>query len=382
MATNVMTVAEVTELWDRYAAGETVAVIARALNRPFQSVNDRIRTAGGVRPVIPQRSDRHLSWTDREEISRGLAAGESLRLIGRRLGRAASTISREVAANGGRDRYRAAVADHRAMLNRRRPKTSKLALSAALREVVADKLAVKWSPFQIAGWLRREYPDDQEMWVSPETIYRSLFVQSKGALNRQLTRHLRTRRTVRKPGSRNRARGTGKGQLTNTVSIRERPAEVADRAVPGHWEGDLLMGKGMSAIVTLVERSTRFTMLIALPEGHASHKVVTALAQHVTTLPEQLRRSLTWDQGKEMAEHLTFTVDTGVQVYFCDPKSPWQRGTNENTNGLLRQYFPKGTDLRAITQDEFNDVAAELNGRPRGVLDFMTPSEKYYEAVA
>ncbi len=277
MVVNPMTVAEVTELWDRYAAGETAATIARGLNRPFQSVNDRIRKAGGVRPTIPRRSDRHLSWADREEISRGLAAGESLRSIGRRLGRAPSTICREVNSNGGSARYRAAVADYRAVLNRRRPKTSKLSASRVLREVVEDKLALKWSPFQIAGWLRREF-DDEGMWVSHETIYRSLFVQSKGALKRQLTRHLRTRRTVRKPGSRNRARGTGKGQLTNTVSIRERPAEADDRAVPGHWEGDLLMGKNMSVIVTLVERSTRFTMLIALPDGHASPKVVAALS--------------------------------------------------------------------------------------------------------
>ena len=218
--------------------------------------------------------------------------------------------------------------------------------------------------------------------MSHETIYRSLFVQSKGALKRQLTTHLRSRRTVRKPGSRNRARGSGKGQITHMVNISQRPAEVADRAVPGHWEGDLIMGKGMSAVITLVERSTRFAMLIALPDGHASHKVVAALTQHITTLPDQLRRSLTWDQGKEMADHATFTVDTGVQVYFCDPKSPWQRGTNENTNRLLRQYFPKGTDLRALSQDDLDAVAAELNERPRETLGFKTPSAKFYEAVA
>ncbi len=268
------------------------------------------------------------------------------------------------------------------MLRRRRPKAAKLATCHALRDVVQSKLELCWSPRQIDGWLRDEHPDDQEWWVSHETIYRSLFVQSKGALKRQLTAHLRTRRTVRKPGSRNRARGTGKGQITHMVNISQRPAEADDRAVPGHWEGDLIMGKGMSAVITLVERSTRFAMLIALPDGHASHKVVAALTSHITTLPDQLRRSLTWDQGKEMAEHVTFTVDTGVQVYFCDPKSPWQRGSNENTNGLLRQYFPKGTDLRAVTQERFDEVAAELNGRPRGVLQFMTPSEKYYEAVA
>ena len=382
MPKNPMSPDELALLWDLYESGQTAAVIARRMNRPFASVNERILTAGGIRPVIPQRPPRALSAAEREEISRGLAAGTSLRCIARGLGRPPSTISREVARNGGRRRYRAERAERSAMMRRRRPKASKLATCHALRDVVQDKLELRWSPRQIDGWLRDEHPDDQEWWVSHETIYRSLFVQSKGALKRQLTAHLRTRRTVRKPGSRNRARGTGKGQITNMVNISQRPAEVADRAVPGHWEGDLVMGKGMSAVITLVERSTRFAMLIALPDGHASHKVVAALSEHITTLPDQLRRSLTWDQGKEMAEHLTFTVDTGVQVYFCDPKSPWQRGTNENTNRLLRQYFPKGTDLRALTQDELDAVAAELNERPRQTLGFKTPSAKFYEAVA
>ena len=382
MPKNPMSVDEVSLLWDLYAAGETAAVIARRMNRPYPSVNERITTAGGIRPVIPHRPARSLSTAEREEISRGLAAGESLRCIAGRLGRPASTISREVGRNGGRRRYRASAAERSAMLRRRRPKESRLATCHALRDVVQSKLELCWSPRQIDGWLRDEFPDDQEWWVSHETIYRSLFVQSKGALKRQLTAHLRTRRTVRKPGSRNRARGTGKGQITHMVNISERPAEVADRAVPGHWEGDLIMGKGMSAVITLVERSTRFAMLIALPDGHASHKVVAALTEHITTLPDQLRRSLTWDQGKEMADHARFTVDTGVQVYFCDPKSPWQRGTNENTNRLLRQYFPKGTDLRALSQHQLDAVAAELNGRPRETLGFKTPSAKFYEAVA
>ena len=382
MPKNPMSVEEVALLWDLYAAGETAAVIARRMNRPFVSVNERILTAGGIRPVIPRRPVRALTAAEREEISRGLAAGESLRCIAGRLARPASTISREVARNGGRRQYRAARAERSAMLRRRRPKAAKLATCHALRDEVQSKLEVCWSPRQIQCWLRVEHPDDQEWRVSHETIYRSLFVQSTGALNRQLTRHLRSGRAVRKPGSRNRARGTGKGQITNMVNISQRPAEVEDRAVPGHWEGDLIMGKGMSAVITLVERSTRFAMLIALPDGHASHKVVAALTQHITTLPDQLRRSLTWDQGKEMAEHLTFTVDSGVQVYFCDPKSPWQRGTNENTNGLLRQYFPKGTDLRAVSQDDLDAVAAELNERPRETLGFRTPSAKFYEAVA
>jgi len=382
VAKNFMTADELAQLWDLYAAGDTAATIARKLCRPNATVNDRIRVAGGIRPVIPQRPPRALSAAEREEISRGLAAGQSLRCIAARLGRAASTVSREVTRNGGRRRYRAGVAEQEAMARRRRPKPSKLATCPALRQAVQDMLEQRWSPGQIAGWLRDEHPDDQEWWVSHETIYRSLFVQSKGALKRQLTVHLRSRRTVRKPGSHNRSRGTGKGQITNMVNISQRPAEADDRAVPGHWEGDLIMGKGLSAVITLVERSTRFAMLIALPDGHASPKVVAALADHITTLPEQLRRSLTWDQGKEMAQHLAFTVDTGVQVYFCDPKSPWQRGTNENTNRLLREYFPKGTDLRKITQDELDAVAAQLNGRPRKTLGFKTPSTKFYEAVA
>jgi len=382
MGTNLMSSGELEQLWDLYGAGETAAAIARKLGRPAGTVNDRIRDAGGIRPVIARAAAIHLTTGEREEISRGLAAGESLRCIARRLGRAPSTVSREVSRHGGARRYRAGAADCAAMHNRRRPKPSRLATHTELRHVVEDKLALRWSPGQIAGWLRLEFPDDQEMWVSHETIYRSLFVQSKGALKRQLTAYLRTRRQVRKPGSHNRTRGTGKGQLTHTVHISQRPAEAEDRAVPGHWEGDLIMGKGQSAVVTLVERATRFAMLIALPEGHASDKVVAALAAQIATLPEQLRRSLTWDQGKEMAQHATFTVDTGVQIYFCDPKSPWQRGTNENTNRLLRQYFPKSTDLKAIAQAELDAVAAELNGRPRKTLGFLTPSQKFYEAVA
>ena len=382
MGTNLMSSGELEQLWDLYGAGETAAAIARKLGRPAGTVNDRIRDAGGIRPVIARAAAIHLTTGEREEISRGLAAGESLRCIARRLGRAPSTVSREVSRHGGARRYRAGAADCAAMHNRRRPKPSRLATHTELRHVVEDKLALRWSPGQIAGWLRLEFCDDQEMWVSHETIYRSLFVQSKGALKRQLTAYLRTRRQVRKPGSHNRTRGTGKGQLTHTVHISQRPAEAEDRAVPGHWEGDLIMGKGQSAVVTLVERATRFAMLIALPEGHASDKVVAALAAQITTLPEQLRRSLTWDQGKEMAQHATFTVDTGVQIYFCDPKSPWQRGTNENTNRLLRQYFPKSTDLKAIVQAELDAVAAELNGRPRKTLEFLTPSQKFYEAVA
>jgi IS30 family transposase len=246
---------------------------------------------------------------------------------------------------------------------------------------VAAKLEQRWSPEQIAGWLKRTYPQDPELQVSHETIYRTLFVQSRGALKRELTEHLRTRRRIRRPGGRNYRRTDGRGQLVDIVHISQRPAEAEDRAVPGHWEGDLILGKGMSAIGTLVERSTRFLLLIHLERIKSEH-VVGELTRHVQTLPDQLRRSVTWDQGKEMALHANFTIDTGIQVYFCDPKSPWQRGTNENTNGLLRQYFPKRTDLKPYSQADLDAIAAELNGRPRKTLEFMTPSEKFAEAVA
>ena len=334
------------------------------------------------RPPVrePVRSPLRLSLAEREEISRGLVAGESLRVIAGRLGRSASTISREVAANGGRRRYRACSADRAAVSRMRRPKRSKLASCARLRAVVEEKLESRWSPTQISGWLVEQFPGDPEMRVSHETIYLSLFVQSRGALRKELTRYLRSGHTTRRPQGHSSM--NGQGQLRGTLNIRERPAEANDRAVPGHWEGDLLMGKGMRAIATLVERKTRFVMLIALPNGHAADVVADALAAKIVELPEQLRRSLTWDQGKEMASHVRFTDETGVPVYFCDPRSPWQRGSNENTNGLLRQYFPKRTEIAHYTQAELDAVAAELNGRPRQTLRFKTPSHALDEAVA
>jgi IS30 family transposase len=318
--------------------------------------------------------------TEREEISRGLAAGSSMRAIARRLGRAPSTISREVTANGGRRRYRASAAHDRSRVVARRPKEAKLACSARLRAVVEEKLAELWSPQQIAGWLRGAYPNDPEMWVSHETIYLSLFVQARGALRRELVASLRSGRQSRRP--RRAKGGFGQGQLTDMINIRERPAEAADRAVAGHWEGDLIFGKRMTSIGTLVERHSRYVMLFPLPEGHTADKVRDQLARTVARLPEQLRRSVTWDQGKEMAEHVRFTIDTGVQVYFCDPKSPWQRGSNENTNGLLRQYVPRSTDMSLLTQDDLDSIAASLNGRPRQTLGFKTPSAVLAEAVA
>jgi IS30 family transposase len=332
------------------------------------------------RPPVREsvRSALRLSSAEREEISRGLVAGESLRVIAGRLGRSASTVSREVAANGGRRRYRACSADRAALGRMGRPKRSKLASCPRLRAAVEEKLEERWSPQQISGWLV-EFPDDLEMRVSHETIYLSLFVQSRGALRKELTRYLRSGHTTRRP--KGHSVMNGQGQLRGTLNIRERPAEAEDRAVPGHWEGDLLMGKGMRAIATLVERKTRFVMLIALPNGHAADVVADALSTKIVELPAQLRRSLTWDQGKEMASHARFTDETGVPVYFCDPRSPWQRGSNENTNGLLRQYFPKRAEISHYTQAELDAVATQLNGRPRQTLGFKTPSQALDQAL-
>jgi IS30 family transposase len=316
---------------------------------------------------------------EREEISRGVAAGESCRKVAARLGRAPSTVSRELARNGGRGRYRAQAADAAAFRRAQRPKPAKLVLEPRLRAVVEAKLARCWSPQQIAGWLPLAYPQDPVMRVSHETIYLSLFIQSRGALRRELQRCLRTGRAMRYP--RGKRLPQGRGQLRDVVLISERPAEAEDRAVPGHWEGDLLLGKRPSAVVTLVERASRYLMLVALPDGYRAEQVRPALAAAVARLPEQVRRSLTWDQGKEMAEHTRFTVDTGVQVYFCDPRSPWQRGSNENTNGLLRQYLSRGADLRQLDQASLDAIAAELNGRPRQTLGFKTPSQALAEAL-
>jgi transposase, IS30 family len=316
---------------------------------------------------------------EREEISRGVAAGQSCRQIAARLGRAPSTVSRELARNSGRHHYRAQDADAAALRRAQRPKPAKLAVEPRLRAVVEAKLALRWSPEQIAGWLPLAYPQDPVMRVSHETIYLSLFVQSRGALRRELQRCLRTGRAMRYP--RGKRLPQGRGQLRDTLHISQRPAEAADRAVPGHWEGDLVFGKRPSAVGTLVERRSRYVLLFPLPEGVTAHQVRPALTAAVLQLPEQLRRSLTWDHGKEMAEHIQFTIDSGVQVYFCDPRSPWQRGTNENTNGLLRQYLPKGGDLRQFDQATLDAIAAELNGRPRQTLGFRTPSQVLAEAL-
>jgi len=376
-----LSAAEQAEIWDRYEAGQYMRPIARAIGRSSNAVRDLIAKTGGVRPLVPTEwSDARLSLVEREEISRGIAGGESLRHIALRLGRAPSTISREVAANGGRLSYRACDAHALARLSARRPKTAKLAACPRLRRVVEAKLEKRWSPQQIADWLPRAYPKHPEMRVSHETIYMSLFVQGRGALRQELYRTLRQGRALRCPkGAR---QPSGKGIINDMVMISERPAEVEDRAVPGHWEGDLISGKGQRSIGTLVERSTRYVMLVRLPDGKSAPAVRKALAKRIVTLPTELRRSITWDQGKELAEHVRFTIDTGVQIYFCDPKSPWQRGSNENTNGLLRQYFPKHSELSGYSQAQLNAVARELNGRPRRTLGGLSPSEAFAEAVA
>lgn len=362
------------ELWRRWSQGESLSDIGRALGRRAPSIFSVVVANGGIVPAPRTRGSSTLSLAEREEISRGIASGCSMRAIARSLGRAASTISRELARHGGREGYRAAEADARAWDRARRPKACRLALRRRLRCVVARKLKQQWSPEQIAGWLKAEYPNDPGMRVSHETIYRSLFIQARGELKKELISHLRAVRAMRRSKNAS-SEQQRRGQMMDAVSIRERPAEVEDRAVPGHWEGDLLCGGQSSYIATLVERQTRFVMLVKV-ESKESQKVVEALSQQVRKLPQELRRSLTWDRGTEMAAHKEFTVATDVAVYFCDPSSPWQRGTNENTNGLLRQYFPKGMDLSRVTQAQLNKVALRLNQRPRKTLGFRPPAEK------
>jgi IS30 family transposase len=380
MAQPRLTAAEKARLAELVAARTPFWKICEEIGRSRWTTRRNINYLRRVPPAPPKRSPLRLSLAEREEISRGIAAGESLRSIARRLGRAPSTVSREVASHGGPRRYRAGDAERRALRRMRRPKVAKLAQCPRLRAVVEAKLEPRWSPQQISGWLAVAFPDDPEMRVSHETIYLSLYVQARGALRRELARNLRTGRMTRRPQGV--VPTVGKGRIRNPVHISERPAEADDRAVPGHWEGDLLFGKGMSAVATLVERSSRFVLLVGLPSGHTADVVAAALADKMTELPLHLRRSLAWDHGKEMAQHAEFTVASGIPVYFCDPKSPWQRGTNENTNGLLRQYIPKrGADLRQLTQAELDRIADELNGRPRQTLGWQTPSQALDHAI-
>ena len=362
------------ELWERWRNGLSAAAISRVLDRRNKTGVLKIVTLhGGMAPAPRRRAVAALRFEEREEISRGIAVGRSLRQIARSLGRAPSTMSREIRRNGGSEAYRATRADKRAWERALRPKPCRLALNRKLRWRVAQKLVLQWSPEQISGWLKREFSTDQDMQISHEAIYRSLFVQTRGVLKKELTAHLRTRRQMRLPKSHNAK--SGRGHIPDMVSIRERPAEAHDRAVPGHWEGDLLTGANDTHIATLVERHSRYTMLVKLARKD-TNSVVAALAKHIRKLPKELRRSLTWDQGKEMLAHKRFTIATNLQVYFCDPRSPWQRGSNENTNGLLRQYFPRGTDLSRVSQAHLNAIAMRLNQRPRKTLGFETPADR------
>lgn len=362
------------ELWTRWKAGESVSDIARALEVPGSRVHHVLASDGGIVPKARRRSSQALRMDEREEISRGIAAGHSAQRIAARLQRPTCTVTRELARNGGRDAYRASEADALAWELARRPKRCRLATHSKLRYLVAGKLSTNWSPEQISGWLKQEYPMDPDLRVSHETIYRTLFLQARGALKKELIGHLRAVRRLRRPNGVVRSSGR-RGQIVDAISIRERPAEAEDRAVPGHWEGDLLCGGKNTYIATLVERQTRFVMLIKLP-GKDTTSVVSALSKHVRKLPLELRRSLTWDRGHEMADHKKFTMATDVQVYFCDPQSPWQRGSNENTNGLLRQYFPKKTPLSGYSQAYLDKVALQLNTRPRKTLGFQTPAKR------
>lgn len=375
-----MTDTQKDEIWRRWRKGESLSDIGRVVGKFPASIFGLLRLHGGLTPPARQRAARALTLADREEISRGLAAGSSLRQIARALHRAPSTISREVSRNIDQQSYRASRADERAWDRARRPKLCRLALNGRLRCIVASKLALDWSPEQIAGWLKLTYWDDESLQVSHETIYRSLFIQTRGVLKKELQKHLRTQRVFRQSRYSN-IRGLRRGHIIDGVSIAHRAPEVADRAVPGHWEGDLIAGRGNTHIATLVERHSRFTMLVKVT-GKDTKTVVTALSTHVRKLPDQLRQSLTWDRGMELADHKTFTLATDTQVYFCDPRSPWQRGTNENTNRLLRQYFPKGTDLSAHSQTQLNRVAHKLNQRPRKILGYATPAEQLQASVA
>jgi IS30 family transposase len=366
------------DMWRRWKAGHSIREICLALKRNSSPVYQQLAIRGGIAPPGRIRT-AVLKIAEREEISRGLGSGESYRSIARRLARAPSTVSREVARHGGRARYRANHADYEASVSALRPKPCRLALNGALRQAVASKLALEWSPEQVSGWLRSRYPDDESMQISHETIYKSLFIQARGVLKKELIKHLRSGRRFRY--ARKSASSELRGKIPDTISIRERPAEAEDRAIPGHWEGDLLYGTKTSQIITLVERHSRYTALIKVAD-HTSENVVAALTRHVRTLPKSLRRSLTWDHGKEMTNHVNFSVATDVKVYFCDPSSPWQRGSNENTNGLLRQYFPKGQDLSGFTQSQLNKVAIRLNQRPRKTLGFKTPADKLQACVA
>jgi IS30 family transposase len=373
-----LSVVQRADMWNRWKAGQSLHAIGRVLGKDHRVIRFLLARHGGIAPAARHRSQRVLTLAEREDISRGIASGCSMRFMAQRLGRACSTVSREVARHGWRAQYRASEADRQAWDSALRQKRCLLATHSKLRKIVASKLVLNWSPQQISGWLKQQ--DDKSLRVSHETIYRTLFIQARGALKQELVRHLRSQRRIRR--SRHASiHGHSQGKIVDAISIRERPAEVEDRAVPGHWEGDLLRGAGNTHVATLVERRSRFCMLVKVP-GKDTATVVGALSRHVRRLPATLRRSLTWDRGLEMAQHKSFTMATDVQVYFCDPQSPWQRGSNENTNGLLRQYLPKTADLSAYSQSDLDKIALQLNQRPRKTLGFQTPADKLQASVA
>lgn len=368
------------EIWDRWQKGETLNSIGRVFDRPSSSIFNQLAPSGGIRPPIRQRSQLALSLTERETISRGIAAGQSMRTIASELNRAPSTISREIKRNGSTGQYRATHADQSAWDRACRPKPCKLSLSPSLCRIVVVKLQSNWSPQQIAGWLKREHPEDKSKHVSHETIYRSLFVQARGVLKKELQQHLRSRRAIRRSKHATLKRG-GRGQIPHAVSIHERPPTVEDRAIPGHWEGDLIGGCRNSYVATLVERHTRYVVL-AKVKNKDTESVISALIKQAKKMPDQLCKSLTWDRGTELTDHRRFTLETKVDVYFCDPRSPWQRGSNENTNRLLRQYLPHGTDLSLHSQTKLDAIARQLNQRPRETLGFETPAQRFNACVA
>ena len=371
---------QLSDMWDRWQCGESLSSIGRSFDRESSSVFGILSRTGGIRPAARKRSCLSLTLSEREEISRGLIVGDSMREIATTLNRSPSTISREINRNGGYDTYRATQADQGAWDRAHRPKKCKLACHPMLKHRVATKLKRNWSPEQIAGWLKRTYPNQEHNQVSHETIYKSLFIQARGVLKKELQLYLRTQRAIRR-SKQHSIKKIGLGKIKNAVSISERPASVEDRAVPGHWEGDLISGSNNTHIATLVERHSRYVMLAKL-KGKDTETVITALIKHAAKLPIELYKSLTWDRGSEMADHQRFTLATDVDVYFCDPQSPWQRGSNENTNRLLRQYFPKGTDLSVHSQATLNKVARQLNERPRKTLEFETPAERFNACVA
>lgn len=379
MAGAAMSQSEQEQLWTAWRAGQSMSAIGRQLNQRPSRIFVYLKRHGGIQPARRCRRTNALSLSEREEISRGLASGLSLRMIASGLGRSPSTVSREVKRNGGQGRYRATAADRTAWAKALRPKICSLGKNPELSRIVSDKLEQCWSPAQIAGWLRRSFPEDGRMQVSHETIYKSLYLQTRGALRQELSDFLRRRRKFRHARTYT-TKSSTRGQIVEGISIAERPAEIEDRAVPGHWEGDLISGPGNSHIATLVERHTRFVMLVKV-DGKDTLSVVSALSRHMQHLPALLRQSLTWDRGGEIAAHKAFTMATDMPVYICDPHSPWQRGSNENTNGLLRQYFPKAMNLSPLTQEEMDKVAAELNQRPRKTLGFQSPAERLSELL-